>query len=519
VTRARLVTIVLGAALAYAVVRFLGLVVLGPLQSDEMPFSHAAWLVARGERPYIDFFEHHNPAYLYIVSTLITSGSRSLGFIVAARFLSFAFALVTAAISSILVFRATAGATRQARLEAALLAAVLAIALQTDTKIFELRPDCLSIPFCVAAWAAVREAQAPDRRLAALGAGILLGITVGATIRAGILVAALFFLGAIPLARRRDLEALALLGAGSAAAFAISICSVTSPRLFLDWCVRFSGSLGPGHSVTTYALVPTWTNLLRGVIVLAAAAVAASAWARRARRGEPISDLAATATVLLVACAGPFVEKMPFETSLSFPSIGAALWLPLAAVRLEAHLLARAAPARARAVPALVIALGLATIAAAATSTRLLVERIATIPHLGDLSPSSVVNAEEGLRASLRQRAELGERFQGERVLSCFYLHPITVEDVSYWWYGASLVEGGTLERAGIVGLRPYTLVTDVLERRPGMISRSLDVLPCLRHAAAREGRLEALDKLLSEQYVARGPILIRRDLVPRFEH
>jgi hypothetical protein len=499
------VGVALSIGLAASIARFLAFVTLAALNHDEAEFCHDAWLIARGARPFVDFFEHHNPLYLYLLSALVGEPGQSLEFVVRARFLSFALALVSAALAASIVFLAAREAPRRAKVETALFAALATLELQAGARAFEIRPDCLAVPACLAAWllslVAVDAARAGPRRAASLLAGLFLGLAVGATIRAAVLATALFALTAIPLARRGERGAVALLTAGAGAAFAA--CTLPRPRLFLDWVVRFSGSR-PRIPISAYALVPAPANFALGAIVVAALIVVVVRVARGAiRSGSP--DLAAWTWPLLAACAGLVIETQAHRTSLIFVSLAAAIWASLALQRLPARVFA-----------------AVLAFAGIASGLAMLVDgvawrRLASIEVLADLRPVPSARAwDDGLGTSLRERGALRDRLRDERVLAGPDVHPIVVEDVSYWWYGNTMIAAGTLEASGVEH-RPYTFVGDVLDGRPALIGGP-DILVPLREMARREGRLERLDELLRTEYVERGFVRIRKDLVARFD-
>jgi hypothetical protein len=66
----RLAPEVLAALVALAVVLRIGMVVNRPIDPDESQHLHVAWLVAQGQVPYRDFWEHHLPFFHYGVAPL-----------------------------------------------------------------------------------------------------------------------------------------------------------------------------------------------------------------------------------------------------------------------------------------------------------------------------------------------------------------------------------------------------------------------------------------------------------------
>src|SRR5262249_17869013 len=42
-----------------------------PLAVDELEHVHAAWLVSKGQTPYVDFFEHHPPLFYFTLAPVV----------------------------------------------------------------------------------------------------------------------------------------------------------------------------------------------------------------------------------------------------------------------------------------------------------------------------------------------------------------------------------------------------------------------------------------------------------------
>jgi MFS family permease len=66
----RLAPVVLAAVVALAVVVRIGIVMNRSIDPDESQHLHVAWLVAQGQVPYRDFWEHHMPLFHYGVAPL-----------------------------------------------------------------------------------------------------------------------------------------------------------------------------------------------------------------------------------------------------------------------------------------------------------------------------------------------------------------------------------------------------------------------------------------------------------------
>ncbi len=65
------------------------------LAYDEYQHMHAAYLVARGQTPFVDFFEHHTPLLYYVLAALIPMRAPSFDTMIDARYLSLSVHLLT----------------------------------------------------------------------------------------------------------------------------------------------------------------------------------------------------------------------------------------------------------------------------------------------------------------------------------------------------------------------------------------------------------------------------------------
>ena len=66
------------------------------INPDEFQHLHAAYLVAEGATPYVDFFEHHTPLFYYLVAPVLTWFEHGFDQILRVRLLALAFAFVSA---------------------------------------------------------------------------------------------------------------------------------------------------------------------------------------------------------------------------------------------------------------------------------------------------------------------------------------------------------------------------------------------------------------------------------------
>lgn len=91
----------------------------GALVYDEYQHLHAAYLVAGGQVPYRDFFEHHSPLLYYLLAALLDLRSPGFDTLIQARYLSTAMHLFTVGVAILWALR------RQGREGAAVAAALL----------------------------------------------------------------------------------------------------------------------------------------------------------------------------------------------------------------------------------------------------------------------------------------------------------------------------------------------------------------------------------------------------------
>lgn len=165
---------------------------------DEWQYGHATWLVAQGQRPYVDFYEHHFPGLFVLHAPLLPEsgdfGERALWL----RTFVFGHLLLVAGGALL----ATAVTTRS--VHAALLAAALPLAFGFAflTQV-DYRSDVFGGALFLLAACLVEANRRWRSRAAAGGAGALVGLAVLATQKMGIAAGASALLAAaVELARR-----------------------------------------------------------------------------------------------------------------------------------------------------------------------------------------------------------------------------------------------------------------------------------------------------------------------------
>ena len=151
---------------------------------DEFEHAQAAWLIAQGLIPFVDFFEHHTPLW-HLLAALparllgpAVTPDGPMAFLVGARLASLAASLATVALTWTLA-RRLAG-----RSAAAIAAALLASASFFLLKGIEVRPDPLAMLGLITTSYALTRATTSASHRWAVAAGIACGLTVMASQKA-----------------------------------------------------------------------------------------------------------------------------------------------------------------------------------------------------------------------------------------------------------------------------------------------------------------------------------------------
>ncbi len=144
--------------------------VLGPMGSDEIYFSHLFWLLGQGKRQYVDFYSNHLPLYFTLLKPFLFGGQApgDLSFVWTMRLLN---AGVTA-LHVLLAILAVRAVRATLTLPTALAAAALALTFVVLGRMAEMRTDTFGLLLLNAAWLAIL--LRPER------AGLLIGATLAA---------------------------------------------------------------------------------------------------------------------------------------------------------------------------------------------------------------------------------------------------------------------------------------------------------------------------------------------------
>lgn len=261
----------LAAALLLAAGLRAGLTLHRYYDTDELEHLHAALLVARGNLPFRDFFEHHGPLFWAALAPVAAPPHDAESKALAGRLLMSLFWLGTL----VLVARPRKGASG---LEGALAAAWLAAFAAFAQKSLEIRPDVLGMLLVVAAaWALAR----PGREAGPL-AGALLGLALWCTPKA-VFPAAGLLLGAawrLPAKDRARVLGRAALGGGLVAAAGLAYFAARG-GLGKLWSYYFLYNMGfPGANVS-------WGATLKPSLLSDPLMWAAGLWGLRRWRERP----------------------------------------------------------------------------------------------------------------------------------------------------------------------------------------------------------------------------------------
>lgn len=280
------------AAVALALRRF--------LQMDEFVFVRSAWLVARGEVPYRDFFDHHTPLFYTLLAPVVGALPERAGTMIAMRIavLPLLAALVAA---SWRLSRAWAS-PRAAAAATLLLVAYPAFV----TRALEIRPDLLAAACFLGA--AVCLAR-PGGAGAAFGAGLLVAAALLATQKSAHYLWGVALLGLWAPPREQDAAGarwrrrLAFLAGGSAPALVVLLVlgglGALAPfweqnvALALQWQLDATTGSVAGTLREAIAVWPLWALATAAGVV-----VAIVARARRSGPAIPAVELAIVAAAL-----------------------------------------------------------------------------------------------------------------------------------------------------------------------------------------------------------------------------
>jgi hypothetical protein len=239
---------------------------------DEAEYLHAGLLMARGERVFVDFAEHHSPLLFQVLARL--DGGDVDAYVRRARIFSSLCGLAAVAAAAFLVWRAT----RQLYAPAILIGGLSAAPLFLSRNFADVRPDTLALALFLLGVLLI----ATSRRIAAgaLGVGLIaLAFFVNPKWPLSSLALGLVFMIGPSPARR------AAAAAGAVACAFLLLAVSTDLRAYVDFVFLFNRHFfhWSAHIAKTIIPMPPFRycpDLLRPHLVLPAAALVAFAVAR-----------------------------------------------------------------------------------------------------------------------------------------------------------------------------------------------------------------------------------------------
>jgi hypothetical protein len=188
------------------------------IEPDELQHLHAAYLVATGQRPFVDFFEHHTPLFYFLGGALIDPVTADFQTLMHFRWLAFVCHLLVIAAGTALATGAGVEAGTAALV--LLLSEIFSFAWGTTVLL-----DAYAAPLVLLS--ALVLARRPASLVAHLAAGLLLGAAIGFTQKAAFVVVAPVLLVALRvLGRERGSVARA---AGELGALGLGLALVAVP--------------------------------------------------------------------------------------------------------------------------------------------------------------------------------------------------------------------------------------------------------------------------------------------------
>jgi len=401
--------------------------IVGPLNPDEIYFSHGLWLSLHGQRPLLDFYSQHLPAYFWLYELVIPPG--------AADGLDFLWIIRG---SNVLVLAAYVAVLFAVARRFAIALLPLLLLLVTFSRSVEVRSDTLGLLAFNAAWAVLLTGRS---RRSGEFATLLALIAVTFSVRALVVGigfgAALAWRGFVT----RDAKSLVVPAAMLACSLALGVTAyLIEPRyveIMLD-----STLVSPSGLLVHVPIAQRLFALDRSPqIAIAIAALllgSASAFTGRDRLRAGIVAIASLTQLVLI-----LVDPSPFPYVYAWALIPSLVGLTLADGFLDARTwLAVLGIAGAGMVACAIFLYPVMTgrQAAVGSNYRLLpdaglqqsiVRRLSTV-ELIRLMLSR--DHQQSLSNQLLVREELCRRFPGT-ALSAWQSHPICMRDATYYWF------------------------------------------------------------------------------------
>jgi hypothetical protein len=406
--------------------------VAGPLNPDEIYFSHTLWLLNQGKRQYLDFYSNHLPAYFQLLKPLartVTDGAADLSFVWAVRSISAAIILTYVVLGWAVLREALPGAGRERLVAASALLLVFVVL----ARMVEVRADTFGLLLVNAGWGVVLWRRNLHTMVAA---ALLAGLALLFSARAAGMVAVMGLLLLFLAARSRDAAGVrALLAVAGLFVVAGAVAYLAAPEwvaLVLRSCFLEPARMVSGPSMSARFVAPDRIPLT----ILIVSGALSGAWLMRHERSERglIVAVGCAAQLLMVAA-----DPAPFQYVYGWAAVPAVVGLASASPLLALSLPCGMAAALLAASIGYTVAHG--QVPPTSTYVRLTLDaplakrEIAALPT-PDLVRLLISDAgQESLANQLRVRSEVCRRLGG-RVLTTFDTHPICLDDAMFYWTG-----------------------------------------------------------------------------------
>lgn len=403
--------------------------IVGPLNPDEVMFSHTLWLTLQGQKQFIDFYSYHFPTYFFLYDLVLPRGnSNDLAFVWAVR------------LSNLLVVATYVAFLFVVERRSAFFLLPLLLLFLFLSRMVEVRPDTLGLLAFNGAWAALmvgksRYSLILAAVLAIFGAacsarGVVMGVGFGAAVTWRAFI-------------QRDWRYVAIPTAVFAIALLIMFGAYAADSSYVELMLR-STLLDPGaalpHLTLTQRLLG-FDRLPQVLMSFTAMLIGLACVVRgEARERSGVIAIAALSQLLLI-----FFDPSPFPYVYAWsiiPSLGA---LPLSGrlMNIDARIfIATLGSACAAILAAAIILYSVITgrEAPVGSNYRVLLDPALPKAEIRRMSLEGLIRLElsrsgqQSLANQLLVREELCRRVPG-RVLAVWQSHPICLADAAYdWW-------------------------------------------------------------------------------------
>jgi hypothetical protein len=406
--------------------------VAGPLNPDEIYFSHTLWLVNEGKRQYLDFYSIHLPAYFQMLKPLVNAlseGPADLSFVWGIRSLSGAIILGYLALGWLVTRRALPHAGPVVLLSMwALLLVFIVLA-----RMVEVRTDTFGLLLVNAAWALALCGRTARTFVAA---AVLAGLALVFSARAAGMVTVMGLLLLFLAVRARDATSVrALLGVAAVFVGSAIVGYLAAP----EWTALVVRScfMEPAKMLAGPTLMGRFFAMERlPLTILIAAGLGTGAFLLRREPGQRglIVAMASAAQLLMIG-----FDPAPYQYVYGWAAVpvafGVASLGPVLALLLPSSMAAGL----------LAISVGYSMVRGHAPATisyfRLTFDAPLSGTAVARLSTPKLVAllisdaGQKNLANQLRIRSEVCRRLRG-KVLTTSDTNPICLDDATFYWSG-----------------------------------------------------------------------------------